>query len=154
MMEIKYATSEDINYIKQSLTSKQDGTEYLWYVWFESFNNKQWYRTPIIVAKDWDMVIGYVILDYDSTKMDAIISSLYVYSDYRKQWVANKLYEFCLNEIKEKSFNFVRANIFDNNEPMKKLIAKLWFEQIWYRDYAHKSYWKRWKLNFYWKFLD
>lgn len=154
MMEIKYATSEDIEYIKQSLTSKQDGTEYLWYMWFEKFENEQRYRTPIIVAKEWNIVIGYVILDYDSTKMECLLSSLYVYSDYRKQWVANKLYEFWLNEIKEKSFNFIRTNVYDNNEHMKNFIAKLWFKQIWYRDYAHRRYGERWRLNFYWKFLD
>jgi len=151
---IKYATQEDINYIRQSFTSKQDWTEYLWYMWFEKFDYEQRYWTPIIVAKDWDVVIWFVMLEYDSTKSEALISALYVYSDYRKQWVAKSLYEFCLNDIKEKSFNFVRANVYDNNEPMKKLIAKLWFTQIWYRDYAHKRYWERWKLNFYWKFLD
>lgn len=153
-MEVKYATDEDIAYIKQSLTSKQDWIEYVWYTWFEWFNNKQWYRTPIIVAKEWEIVIWFVILDYNSEKTECVISNLYVYSDYRKQWVAKKLYEFCLDEVKEKSFNFIRTNVYDNNELMKNFITKLWFKKIWYRDYAHKRYGERWRINFYWLFLD
>lgn len=153
-MIVKYATDNDINYIKESLTSKQDGTEYLGYTWFEWFNNKQWYRTPVIVAKEWDIVIGFVILDYNSEKTECVLSSLYVYSNWRKKWVANKLYEFCLDEVKERSFNFIRTNVYDNNEPMKNFVTKLWFKQIGYRDYTHKRYWERWRLNFYWKFLD
>lgn len=54
----------------------------------------------------------------------------------------------------QKTLNKFKINVFSHNEPMNLFVKKLWFENIWYRDYAHRRYSERWRLNFYWKFLD
>lgn len=153
-MKVTYATPEDIKQIQDRLVSKPEWIELVGYTWFEKFDKTNSYRSPIIVAKDGNDVLWFIELDYDSIKIECLLESLYVFPEHRKKWVARLLYEFAINDIKEKSYSIVRVNVFDNNEIMKMFITKLWFKNIWYRDFAHKRYWERWKLNFYRKVLD
>ena len=153
-MKVTYATPEDIKQIQDRFVSKPEWMEFVGYTWFEKFNKTNEYRSPIIIAKEDNNVIWFIELDYCSVKQECLLESLYVFPEHRKKWVAKSLYEFAIDDIKEKSFSIVRVNVFDNNKPMTSFVMDLWFKNIWYRDFAHKRYWERWTLNFYRKALD
>lgn len=153
-MKVCYATPEDIKQIQDELVSKPEGIELLWFTWFEKFDKTNSYREPIIVAKDNDKVLWFLILDYNSIKLECLLEFLYVFPEHRRGWIAKSLYEFAIDDIKEKSFDIIRINVFDCNSVMICFVKAMWFNEIWYRDFAHKRYGQWRRINFYRKVLD
>jgi len=92
-----------------------------------------------------DKVVWFLEAETCSVQKKIELSHLFVHKDYRKKWIAKKMFNFMINYYVKLEMNHVKVMYFSNNN-VWEFYKKLWFEENFVAKYWTVRYWK-WLKN-------